>query len=111
VREHAANSLVKAAADGLLRYTELRESVRPAGVHLGQALLDEIQGRRGRVGLKVRPGPIPFQRVAPARDLPLELDLRKCRRLGQANLDAVPGRLDRADVIDSGLRRHPEAGE
>ena len=43
------------------------------------------------------------------RDLPFELDLGQRRRLRQVDLHAVPGRLDVADVHQSGERRGPEA--
>ncbi len=111
VRQHAAHRLVEAAADGLVRHLELGPGLRAAGVQLLHRLLGEVQGRRRRVGLEVGPGPVALDGVAPLRDLPLELDLRQHRRLGQVDLDAVAGRLDVADVHQPRQRRGPEPGD
>ena len=44
------------------------------GADLGQGLFHEVEGEGGRVGLEVRPGPVPLEGVRPLRDLPLEGD-------------------------------------
>ena len=111
VREHAADRLVEAAADRLVRHLELGQGPGAAGLELGQRLLDEVQrGGRG-VGLEVGAGAVALEGVAPLRDLPLELHLRLERGLGQVDLDALAGRLDIADVDEPRQSGRPEAGD
>src|ERR1700728_4327475 len=78
VRQHAADRLGEPAAVGLVGHAERLPGLGPPGPDLGQRLLGEVQRARGRVGLEVRPRPVPLDRVGqrPAflvpRDLPLE---------------------------------------
>ena len=81
---------------------------QPAGVDFGHRLLDEIERRGGGIGLKIGSGPVALQRVAPAGDLPLQLDLGQVDGLGQIDFHARAGRLHVADVDLAGQGRHPE---
>ena len=90
---------------------ERRPRLGPAGVQLGQRLLDEVERRSRRVRLEVGPRAVALDGVAPLRDLPLELHLRQRRRLRQVDLHAVAGGLDVADVHQARERRRPEPRE
>src|SRR4051812_19791765 len=99
----------------MIRHREWRRGRRAsvgelfAMEELVTSLFEKVERRRGRVRLEVGAGAIAFQRIAPLRDLPLELDLRQIRGARQADLDAGPGRLDAADVHGARERRRPEA--
>src|SRR3954465_11051562 len=115
MRENPAYRLVKAAADRLVRHFELLEGLGLSRPHELEGLLQEVERRSRRVGYEVDPGPISLYGVGPLRDVPLELCLGHCTRLGQADLDAVAGGLDAAserrfDVHQPGERRGPEPG-
>src|SRR6185295_3436726 len=83
----------------------------PSRAHLGERLFEIVEPDEGRVGLVVRAGAVALDRVAPLRDLPLELRLGQARGARQGHLDAVPRRLEVAEVDEPRLRRHPLAGE
>ena len=83
VRQHPAHRLMESTADRFLRHLEVRPGRSAAGVQLGQRLLNKVQRRSSRIRLEVGTSPIPLQRIAPLRNLPLELGFAQHCRLGQ----------------------------
>ena len=98
VGQNATYRLVEAAADGFVRHLEICPGLGPPGLELRKRLLDEIERRRRRIGLKIRARPIALDRIAPLRNLPLELHLGLQCGLRQINLHAMACCLDVADV-------------
>ena len=88
VREHAAHRLVEAAADRVVRDVEVLERLRPPGADLLERLVEEVERAARGVGDEVDPRAVALDRVGPLRDLPLEVDLGRVRRLGQRDLHA-----------------------
>ena len=84
--------------------------VRP-GADLLERLVEEVQRHARRVGDEVDPRAVALDRVRPLRDLPLEVDLGRVRRLGQRHRHAAAGRVDvrRVDLV--GQRRRPQPRE
>src|SRR4051794_3269331 len=74
VAEHAADGLGEADADALVGHLEGFPRLRVPGTELHQRLLGEVQRAGGGVGLEVGARPVALDRVAPARDLPLQAD-------------------------------------
>src|SRR5215469_17749513 len=72
-------------------------------------LLHEMESATGGIDLEVSPGTIAFDRVAPLRHLPFELDFGERSSFRQIHFDAVAGRLDVSDVNQASERRGPEA--
>src|SRR6476646_2005034 len=111
VGEHAAGSLVEAAADGALGHLELVPALGAAGLYLLHRPLQIVQRDQRRVGLVVGAGAVALDRVRLLRHLPLQLHLRHVGRARQHHLQRVPGGLDVAEVDDAGLGGTPLAGE
>ena len=101
----------KPHADGLVGHLEVVPALRAAGPHLLERPLEVVERDQRRVGLVVGAGAVALDRVRLLRDLPLELHLGHVRRARQHHLDAVPGRLEVAEVDEAGLRRAPLARE
>ena len=83
MRQHAAHRLMEAAADGLIRYFEIRPGGCSACLHLGQRLLDKIIGRSRAVSLKIGARAVTLDRIAEFRDLPFEFPIAFQRGLRQ----------------------------
>src|SRR5580700_10440571 len=60
VREHATNSFVEAAANGFLRYLEIRPGFGMSGVQFRQRLFHEVQRGASGINLEVGSRPIAF---------------------------------------------------
>src|SRR5436853_7063296 len=109
VGEYPTHGLVEAAADGLLRNSEVIPCLGMTSIQFRHRLLQAVQRNGCRVRLEVRSRTVAFESVAPSfwrRYLPLELYFGLERGLGQANLDAVSSGLDVAtQVHDSSQSR------
>ena len=109
MRKDPAHCLMEAATDGFVRHLEFVPGLGAAGMQLRQSLLSEMKRSCGCISLEIGAGPIALDRIAPLRDLPLEFYFRKRYGFGQVDLDALPCRLDVADVHNARQRRRPEA--
>src|SRR5580704_863852 len=109
MRQHAADSFVEAAADGLFRHFEFGPGLGAAGMELFQGFLHEVQGTASGIHLEVRARAIAFNGIAPLGDLPFKLDLGQGSGLRQIHLDARSGGLDVADIDQAGQSGGPEA--
>src|SRR5215469_15249609 len=109
MREHAAYCLMKAASDGVVRDLEIAPRFGLPGVQRLQRLFAEVERRRGRVGLEIRPGAVALDGIAPLWNLPLEFDIRLHGRFRQIDLHAMTGRFDITDIHLSGQRGRPQA--
>src|ERR1700679_2903774 len=70
--KHPTNRLVEPTADRFLGNLEVSPGGGAAGVQLPECLFYEVEGGCGSVRLEVSARPVPFKRIAPLRNLPLE---------------------------------------
>ena len=83
-----------------------------SGAHLVQRLFDRSAARSGGVRLEVGARPVALDGVAPLRESSIRNSTSGLVAvLGRLKIDAGPGRLDVADVDQSGQRGGPQAGE
>src|SRR5581483_8573705 len=74
MRQYSSNRFMESTANRLLRYFEIRPGFGSAIPHRVERFLDEIESRRGGIGLEVSSSAIALNRIAPFRDLPFELN-------------------------------------
>ena len=74
MRQDAAHRFVETAADRFVRNFEWCEGRGASGVHFLHCLFEEVERAAGGVSLEVGAGAIAFDRVAPFRNFPFELD-------------------------------------
>src|ERR1700753_2299915 len=96
--KYATNRLVEPAANRFLGNLEVSPGGGAAGIQLSECLFYEVEGSRSSVCLEGSERPIPLERVAPLRNLPLEGGFRQQGRLGKIDLYAMAGSLYIADV-------------
>ena len=109
MRQTPRDCFVEAAADGLFRDFEISPGSGASGVQLGKRLLGEVERRRRGIRLEVGASAVALDRVAPLRNLPLELHFRQRHCLRQIDLDTMSRRLDVADIDEAGQRGGPES--
>src|SRR6266853_1896708 len=102
---------METAADRLIRDFEIGPRSGASGVQLLHRSFREVKRASRGVSLEVSSRAIPLDRVAPFRNLPLELNLGQHCCLWKINLNALTSGFDVTDIHQAGQRCGPEASD